>query len=120
MAHDDLLARNERAAPVLDASQRGGLERYFLDLKALLKCKGVTDKKDHKDAATRYLDIQTEQLWKSTKAWGDPTKTLADLKEEVFKLYPRSLTDQAFTLQDLDLLSGQYSLTGIWSDIDLG
>ena len=120
MAHDDLPARNERAAPVLDASQRGGLERYFLDLEALLKRKGVTDEKDLKDAATRYLDIQTEQLWKSTKAWGDPTKTLADLKEEVFKLYPRSLTDRAFTLQDLDLLSGQYSLTGIRSDIDLG
>jgi hypothetical protein len=113
MANDNLPARNERAAPVLDASQRGGLERYFQDLEALLKRKGITEEKDRKEAMTRYLDIQTEQLWKSTKAWGDLTKALADLKEEVFKLYPRSLTDWAFTLQDLDLLSGQYALMGI-------
>lgn len=62
MANDNLLARNERAASVLDMSQWGGPESYFLNLEALLKHKGVINEKDHKDTATRYLDIQTIQL----------------------------------------------------------
>ena len=112
--------RSERAAPSFDDSQPEELERYFADLELLLDRFGVTDNQDRKQGSLRYLKIRTESLWKTTEAWIDQTKSYDEFKAEVAKLYPGSSSDRTYTMQDLDMVIGQYARIGIQSSVDLG
>ena len=120
MALADLPARKERSAPTFDETRPEGLQRYFNDLQILLDGKGVTDDKTHKEAAVRYVEVETEELWTTTNAWKDQTKTFAEFKDEIFKLYPGASKDRTYTIQDLDLVTGHYARTGILTSLHLG
>ena len=120
MAFANLPARGERSAPTFDESQPEELERYFADLQTLLDRFGVVDENERKLAALRYLKIRTEGLWKTTSAWLDPTKSYAEFKAEVFKLYLGASGDRTYTIQDLDMVIGQYARVGILTSADLG
>ena len=116
----DLPARSERSAPSFDDNQPEELERYFADLETLLDRHTVNADQEKKQAALKYLKIRTENLWKTTEAWTDPTKTYDEFKAEVFKLYPGSSSDRTYTMQDLDLIIGHYARIGILTSTDLG
>ena len=120
MAFANLPARGERSTPTFDESQLEELERYFADLQTLLDRFRVVDENERKLAALHYLKICTEGLWKMTSAWLDPTKSYAKFKAEVFKLYPGASGDRTYTIQDLDMVIGQYARVGILTSADLG
>ena len=101
MAFANLPARGERSAPTFDESQLEELERYFTDLQTLLDRFGVVDENERKLAALCYLKIHTEGLWKTTSAWLDPTKSYAEFKAEVFKLYPGVSGNRTYTIRGL-------------------
>ena len=106
--------------PTFDETRPEGLQRYFNDLQILLDGKGVTNNKTCKEAAVRYVEVETEELWTTTNAWKDQTKTFAEFKDEIFKLYPGASKDRTYTIQDLDLVTGHYAWTGILTSLHLG
>ena len=116
----NMLGHSERVAPSFDDSQPEELERYFTDLEMLLDCFAVTDNQDWKQGLLRYLKIRTESLWKTTEAWTNQTKTYNKFKAEVAKLYPGSSNDRTYTMQDLNMVIGQYARIGIQSSMELG
>ena len=116
----DMPARGERSAPFFDDTQPEELSRYFADLQFLLNRFQVVDENERKQAAVKYLKIQTESLWKTTAAWLDPAATFNAFKTEVFRLYPGATSDWTWSIQDLDLLIGQTSHVGILTTADLG
>jgi hypothetical protein len=120
MALANLPGRNERSAPTFDESRPQELTQYFTGLQALLHRFNVINDEDRKQAAVRYLKIETENLWKTTSSWSDPTQSFDDFKAEVFRLYPGATGDRSYTLQSLDLIIGHYARTGILSSDDLG
>ena len=79
--------------PSFDDNQPKELERYFADLKTLLDRHTVNADQEKKQTMLKYLKIQTENLWKTTEAWANPTKTYEEFKAEVFKLYLGSSSD---------------------------
>ena len=113
-------ARGERAAPTFDEAMPEDLERYFTELEFLMHRHNIIDEEDRKRAAIRYLKVRTEMLWKSTAAWKDATKTFAEFKAEVIRLYPGATGDRTYTMQDLDLLIGRYARSGILHGLELG
>jgi len=117
---DNLPGRNERSAPSFNESQPQELDRYFSDLQVLLNRYNIIDDEDRKKAAIRYLKIQAENLWKTTEAWSDPTKTFTEFKAEVFRLYPGATGDRTYSIQNLDLIIGHYTRSGILTAEDLG
>ena len=120
LALANLPGRNERSAPSFDETQPQELDRYFSDLQALLHRYNIVAEDERKQAAVRYLSIQGENLWKTTSAWADPTRTFEEFKAEVFRLYPRATGDWTYTIQNLDLVIGHYAQNGILNAIDLG
>ena len=67
-----------------------------------------------------YTSIRTEQLWKTTEAWLDQTRSYEDFKTEVLKLYPGALGSRSHTLQELEWTVGRYARNGIQSTAELG
>ena len=67
-----------------------------------------------------YTSIRTEQLWKTTEAWLDQTRSYEDFKTEVLKLYPGALGSRSHTLQELEWTVGRYACNGIQSTAELG
>ena len=120
MAFTNLPARGEHSTLTFDKSQPEELERYFADLQTLLDHFGVVDENKRKLVALRYLKIRMEGLWETTSTWLDPTKSYAKFKAEVFKLYPGASGNWTYTIQDLDMVIGQYTHVGILTSTDLG
>ena len=116
----DLPTRSEHSAPSFNDNQPEELERYFADLKTLLDHHTVNADQEKKQAVLKYLKIWTENLWKTMEAWTNPTKTYEEFKAEVFKLYLGSSSDRTYTMQDLDLIIGNYARIGILTSTDLG
>jgi len=120
MPFSDLPTRRERSAPSLDGNQPEDLERYFSDLQMLLLRHSVSDENQCKKAALRYLTIQTERLWKTADTWTDQSKTYAQFRLEIFKLYPGASGGRIYMIQDLKSVIGHYSQAEIQSRADLG
>ena len=120
MALANLPGRSERSAPSFDDSRPEELARYFADLEDLFRLHTVNADDERKQGALKYLKVQTENLWKTTEAWADATKTYNEFKEEVLKLYPGAMSDRTYTIQDLDLVIGHYVRIGIIGSADLG
>ena len=116
----DLPAHREESAPSFTTDQPDELERYFDDLHFLFLHHNVADQQDRKEAACMYTSICTEQLWKTTEAWLDQTRSYEDVKTEVLKLYPGALGSRSHTLQELEWTVGRYAHNGIQSTAELG
>ena len=116
----DMPGRGECSIPTFDDTRSEELPRFFDDLELLLGRYNVIDKNKHKQVALRYLSFQTETLWKMAEAWTDQTKTYQEFRDEIYKLYPGSLGNWTYTMQDLDLLLGHYAWVGILTSADLG
>ncbi|KAH9018553.1 hypothetical protein EDB84DRAFT_1276122, partial [Lactarius hengduanensis] len=121
MAFADLPAHTERSAPSFDETQPEEIERYFADLELLLDNHTVAADGERKQAAVRYLKaVRTEKLWKTTPAFNDTTKTYAEFRADILKLYPGASDDCTYTMQDLDAVVGECAGIGIFSASDLG
>jgi hypothetical protein len=114
----NLPGRSKRSAPSFN-EEPALLEGYFEDLQLLFDRYGVANDNDKKQAAIKYLKIQTKNLWKTTDSWTDNTKTYDQFKDEIITLYPGATGDQTYMIQDLDLVIGHYAQTGILSSVDL-
>jgi hypothetical protein len=66
------------------SSQPEELIRYFANLQVLLDRYNIANHQECKQVALKYLKIWTEDLWETTEAWTDNTKTFDEFKEEVF------------------------------------
>ena len=116
----DLPTCRERSAPSFDESQPEELERYFSDLEGLFDLYTVVNEEERKQAALRYLPVRTEHLWKTAATYTDRTRSFAEFRAEIFRLYPGTSNDRTYTIQDFDVLIGHYARTGIISAGDLG
>ena len=70
--------------------------------------------------ATRYVDIDTSELWETLPEFIDPTKTFEEFKTVLQDLYPGSKEEHKWTVADMDQLIGERLHLGILSLADLG
>src|SRR5216684_4270860 len=116
----DLPGRGECSTPTFDDTRSEELPHFFDNLELLLGQHNVVDEQEHKQAVLHYLSFQTETLWKMAESWADQTKSYQEFQEEIFKLYPGSLGNRTYMMQDLDLLLGHYAWVSILTSADLG
>ena len=113
-------ARGHATAPTFDPSQPRTLRRYFADLEVLFTSCQIAADLEKKQAVAHYTDIDTSELIESQIEYSDPTKTYADLKAALLKLYPGAEEERKYTNKDLEALISIWSQRGIHSASDLG
>ena len=111
--------RGDRSAPKFDSSQPRELGRFFSDLEFLFQECNVISDAEKKAHATRYLSMEDADIWTSVTEYTDVTKTFADFKNAIIRLYPASNDLFRHTMNDIDLLVGMRQRIGIFSLLDL-
>jgi hypothetical protein len=111
-------ARGDRGAPQFDSTKPRELHRYFNDLEFLFTRSGVTDEAETKKHATGFLSVDDQDIWEALEEFSTATKSYAEFKDAVLKLYPGTDVDRKYTLADLDALVGEYARLGILSKGD--
>ena len=111
--------RGERAAPVFDRTKPRQITRYFEDLELLFRRSAIVNDNEQKGFAVRYVDFDTEQLWKTVPEFASNVHTYSQFKDAILKYYPNSGSDYAYSLRDLDSLTGERYRSGIHSTDDL-
>ena len=107
--------RNEPTAPYFDTSRPRELPRYFEDLEDLLDRASIINDTDKKKYAVRYTDFDTEQIWKASPEFKDPSVSYGQFKTAIIFLYPDASDDFRYSLQDMDLLIREQQRQGIAS-----
>ena len=72
--------RNEHVAPTFDSSKPRKLPQFFEDLETLRTCANITNHTEMKKQVVKYVNIDTEQMWKTF-----PEYVLAAHSYEEFK-----------------------------------
>ena len=111
--------RNERIAPVFDSSKPRELSRFFEDLEVLMVRADITDHQEKKKQVLRYVDFDTEQIWKTFIEYSDNTKTYEQFKDSILIHYPDASGDFIYSLRDMDQLIGERQRIGITTTQDL-
>lgn len=111
--------RNEPTAPYFDTSRPRELPRYFEDLEDLLDRASIINDTDKKKYAVRYTDFDTEQIWKASPEFKDPSVSYGQFKTAIIFLYPDASDDFRYSLQDMDLLIREQQLKDITSAKEL-
>jgi hypothetical protein len=111
--------RHDKAAPVFDKSKPQELTRFFEDLEIALDDAKITADADMKKYVVRYVDFNTEQIWKTFEEYKDPTKTYGAFKKAILGHYPDASGEFVYSLSDMDLLIGERQRLGIVSLNDL-
>jgi hypothetical protein len=111
--------RNERAAPTFDSSKPRELSRYFEDLEQLMRRAAIDTEEEKKQQVLRYLDFNTEQIWKTFPEFSDNNKTYQNFKDAILVHYPDASGDFIYSIRDMDLLIGERQRLGINSTKDL-
>lgn len=112
--------RGDRAAPKFDPKQPRELRRYFADLEFAFIRAQVTDVAEQKRHSTRYVDVDTSELWETVPEFLDATKTFDEYCTAVAALYPGADEDRKWSVADMDKLVGERTRLGILSLGDLG
>jgi hypothetical protein len=112
--------RGDRSAPKFDPKQPRELRRYFADLAFAFGRATVTDEEEQKRHATRYVDVDTSELWETLPEFSDNTKTFAEFVAAVSALYPGADEERKWSVADMDKLVGERTRLGIISLGDLG
>jgi len=110
--------RHERAAPVFDNTKPRELPRFFDDLELLMD-RALVQSADKKKQVLRYVDFDTEQIWKTFPEYNDGTKTYDDFKTAIIDHYPDAAGDFVYSLRDIDLLVGERQRLGVNTSKDL-
>ena len=111
--------RGEHAAPFFDRTKPRQITRYFEDLELLFKRSAVASDKEKKEFAVRYVDFDTEQLWKTVPEFVNAVSTYAQFKDTILLHYPNAGSNYTYSLRDLDSLTGDQYRTSIHSTNDL-
>jgi hypothetical protein len=97
----------EEGAPILNRTELSSLRRYFVQLKMLFTCCGITDNLEKKMHATPYLECDLADQWEALREFSEETKTYADFKACLFDNY--NLNIPPYTLFDLEkVVSDQF------------
>jgi hypothetical protein len=110
---------NECAAPTIDSSKPRELSRYFEDLEQLMKHTTISDQQDMKKQVLRYVDFNTEQIWKTFPEFLDDNKNYQDFKDAILVHCPDASGDFVYSIRDMDLLIGERQRLSINSTKDL-
>jgi hypothetical protein len=113
-------ARGHTTAPKFEGNNPRELQRYFDELDYLFATCTITGEVDRKKYAVRYLDIDTEDVWKQLPEYSSVFSTYNGFKAAVLKLYPGADGDRKWTLTDLDTLIGEWTRIGFRNKEDLG
>ncbi|KAF7308189.1 hypothetical protein HMN09_00666700 [Mycena chlorophos] len=113
-------ARGDRTAPHFDSKKPRELLRYFSDLEFLFNRASVTDNAQKKAHATRFLEVDDQDIWESLPEFTTANKTWDEFKTAVTKLYPGSDKERKFSMNDLDALIGEQGRLGILSRGEYG
>lgn len=111
--------RNERTAPSFDPSYPQGLPRFFEDLEELMARADIKTDKDKKRHVVKYVDVKTEQIWKTFPEYEVATYTYDQFKEVLLEQYPDATGDFVYSIRDMDLLIGERQRIGITTMQDL-
>jgi hypothetical protein len=111
--------RNERAAPTFDSSNPRELPRFFEDLESLMTRANLTAPGDMKKQVLKYVDIDTEQMWKTFPEYTSLTQTYDEFKKAILEQYPDATGDFIYSIRDMDLLIGERQRVGIATMQDL-
>ena len=112
--------RGDRSAPRFDPKQPRELRRYFADLEFAFGRASVTDETEQKKHATRYVDVDTSELWETLPEFSDNHKSFKDFVAAISALYPGADEERKWSVADMDKLVGERTRLGIISLGDLG
>jgi hypothetical protein len=112
-------ARGERAAPTFDPTKPRELPRFFDELEYLFGRSNMTNNDEKKRQLLRYIDFDTEQIWKTFPEFKNPAQTYEEFKAAILTHYPDASGDFMYSLRDMDLLTGERQRLGITNINDL-
>ncbi|PPQ76748.1 hypothetical protein CVT24_012269 [Panaeolus cyanescens] len=110
--------RGDRSAPTFDPTRPRELKRYFADLEYLFKDYNVTHKDIKIASATRYVDLETAELWETLPEFSAAQPKFADFKKATLSLYPDAEDSDRYSLQDLENCIAQARRDGMYSVAD--
>ncbi|KAF7311877.1 hypothetical protein MIND_00198500 [Mycena indigotica] len=102
-------ARRDRIAPVFDSAHPRDLPKFFSDLEFLLARASVIDDQQKKHHATRYLELNDQELWEFLPEFANPGSSYAEFVDAVFALYPEANPDRRFAIADLEALVSAFA-----------
>ena len=105
----------EETAPPFDKSKTHKFPQYFGDLERLFKRANITNEVEMKKLVLRYVDIETEHLWKTLPEFCNTHATYAAFKEAILSDYPDAYGDSIYSLYDLEALICDCQQLGIAS-----
>ena len=106
-------ARGERAAPTFDKSKPRELPKFFEDLEYLFIQAQIASKAEKKKQVLRYVEYETEQIWKTFPEFRDATASYEDFKQAILVHYPDASGDYVYSLRDMELIIGERQRLGI-------
>ena len=112
-------ARGERGAPHFDKTKRREFPRFFTELEYLFQRSDIEAEADKKRHVLRYVDFETEQIWKTFPEYSTAAKTYEDFRDAILIHYPDATNDAIYSLRDMDLLIGEKQRVGIHTSADL-
>src|SRR6267154_6619830 len=112
--------RYDRSAPCFDPSQPRELRRYFADLAQCLARSQIVSEQEKKVYASRYVDIDTAELWESLSEFSEQAKSFSDFVQVVYRLYPGSGQERQWLVVDIERLVEERSCVDIRSLSNFG
>ena len=113
-------ARGDRSALKFDPKRPRELRRYFADLEFILDRAQITDETEKKKHASRYVNVDTSELWETLAEFSNANNSLSDFQAAVHELYPGSDEERKCLVADMDQLVGERSRIGVASLAELG
>ncbi|KAF7377219.1 hypothetical protein MSAN_00141600 [Mycena sanguinolenta] len=102
-------ARRDHIAPVFDPHAPHTLPKYFSDLEFLFLRSCITTDSKKKYHATRFLELDEQELWECVPEFADPTASFTELTTAIFRLYPEADPERRHSRADLDALVSELS-----------
>ena len=96
------------------------LYQYFVDLEFYLVHAQIIDAGEQKRHSTRYVDVDTSELWKTLPEFINNTITFKEYVKAVTTLYPGADAECKWSVTNMDKLVGECTYLGIISLGDLG
>ena len=113
-------ARGDHSAPRFDPKQPHELCRYMANLQFVFDRAAITNEVEKKQHATRYVDVDTSELWETLDEFSNNAKTFQEFSTAVIALYPGADEEHKWSVTDMDKLVRERTRIGIISLGDLG
>ncbi len=88
-------------------------------MEALLAGARITEEKDKKQQARRYLEVEDAEIWGRIPEYGS-NETYENFKKKIYQLYPGTAEESRYTMADVDKLVGKQLRLGIHTPEELG